>query len=52
RPLALDRHGLWLRAADGDRRVGFGAPVRDLRGLRGACRRLLVSPAPGGVRGA
>ncbi|MEV4258513.1 DUF2470 domain-containing protein, partial [Spirillospora sp. NPDC049652] len=36
RPLALDRHGLWLRTGDGDLRVGFGAPVRDLRGLRGA----------------
>ncbi|MEV5572450.1 DUF2470 domain-containing protein [Spirillospora sp. NPDC052269] len=51
RPLALDRHGLWLRAADGDLRVGFGGAVRDLRSLRGACRRLFESGASGCVQG-
>jgi len=51
RPLALDRHGLWLRcfAPDSvmppgrDLYIEFPAPVSDLRGLRRICRRLLVS---------
>ncbi|MFC4911554.1 DUF2470 domain-containing protein [Actinomadura gamaensis] len=52
RPLALDRHGLWLRTPDGDLRVGFGAPVRDVHGLRCAYRRLFAAAASGRVRGA
>lgn len=54
RPLALDRHGLWLRCLlrdpDGtgpfDLYVEFPAPVRDLHGLRAVCRRLLAATTP------
>ncbi|MFC5185167.1 DUF2470 domain-containing protein [Actinomadura harenae] len=51
RPVALDRHGLWLRADGGDLRVGFGGEVGDVHGLRGAYRRLFGSGASGRVRG-
>ena len=54
RPLALDRHGLWLRCelpgggADVplDLRVAFAEPVRDLAGLRCVYRRLFGTAAP------
>ncbi|REE98682.1 DUF2470 domain-containing protein [Thermomonospora umbrina] len=54
RPLALDRHGLWLRLLahdpDGsgsfDLYVEFPEPVRDLHGLRDACHRLLATTTP------
>ncbi|WP_211245926.1 DUF2470 domain-containing protein [Actinomadura oligospora] len=51
RPVALDRYGLWLRATDGDLRVGFGGAVGDVHGLRRAYRRLFASGASGRVRG-
>ncbi|MCP2334769.1 DUF2470 domain-containing protein [Actinomadura rupiterrae] len=48
RPVALDRYGLWLRTPDGDHRVDFGVPARDVDGLRRAYRHLFASA---GVRG-
>lgn len=54
RPLALDRHGLWLRCrmpcADGsvscDLRLPFPEPVRDIHGLRDAYRTLFTRANP------
>ncbi|WP_187357100.1 DUF2470 domain-containing protein [Actinomadura sp. CNU-125] len=54
RPLALDRHGLWLRCrmpvADGsvtcDLRLPFPEPVRDIHGLRHAYRTLFARANP------
>lgn len=51
RPLALDRHGLWLRCAARDSggpepfdlRVEFPCPVSDLHGLRCAYRELFAA---------
>ncbi|WP_051712503.1 DUF2470 domain-containing protein [Spirillospora albida] len=54
RPLALDRHGLWLRCSAPpphrpdafDLRVAFAEPVRDLHGLRCVYRRLFAHATP------
>lgn len=53
RPLAIDRHGVWLRVegADGDRdvRLPFGRPVTDVAGLNRAVRALMGCPFHNGL---